>query len=117
MKAKVATRLAALAIAAVGGSLVPLLLVDRPVLRLTWDRLGPRVVNRVTERVTDRIAPNDSTPTVERPASPKDLHEAPRPRTSQRPARPLVNPSDYCRRHWWTAGPVRRIISWPFRRR
>jgi hypothetical protein len=28
---------------------------------------------------------------------------------------PLLNPNGYCRPHWWTAGPVRAIVSAPFR--
>lgn len=48
-------RVLILAISAAASTAVPYALQDRPVLRWTWDRFGPVVVDMAEERIDDQF--------------------------------------------------------------
>ena len=112
------TRLAAIVVSTVVGTVGPFVLQNRPGLRWVFDRAEGRIVQRVLDRLPTPLAPPEpvETPSPERyddgVAVPYQacIH----PRAHEAPA-PLVNPNGYCRAHWWTAGPVRAVVSAPFR--
>lgn len=121
LQALVVKRLALVAVTTLATTVVPVLLQDRPVLKWTWDKIGPRVVTRVTDRLEP--APAEPAPKAEptvivvpapQPAEPERVNVT---LPVYQPYQPAchVNPHDYCRYHWWTAGPVRRVVSFPVR--
>lgn len=125
MPQALAARLAIFVATTVATTVVPVMLQDRPVLRWTWGKLGPVVETRVAKRINDRLNP----PEVDVDIEINHRQQLPVPRVHDdgvqctTPAcfnpyghsNPVLNPNDFCRRHWWTAGPVRRIVSFPFR--
>lgn len=125
MPQALAARLAVFVVTTVATTVVPVMLQDRPVLRWTWGRFGPVVQTRVIDRVQDRLAPPEVDVDIE--INHRVHQPVPQPYNDgvqcTTPAcfdphghpHPALNPNDFCRRHWWTAGPVRRIISFPFR--
>jgi hypothetical protein len=125
MPQALAARLAVFVVTTVATTVVPVMLQDRPVLRWTWGKFGPVIQTRVADRVQDRLAPPEVDVDIE--INHRQVPVAPAPYNDgvdcTTPAcfdpcvhhGPVLNPNDYCRRHWWTAGPVRRIISFPFR--
>lgn len=125
MPQALAARLAVLVVTTVATTVVPVLVQDRPILKWTWNRFGPVIETRVKDRVQDRLDPQVETV----PVNHRQPQLDPQPYNDgvqlTVPAcvdphhhyvhRPVVNPNGYCRRHWWTAGPVRWIVSLPFR--
>lgn len=121
------SKLVLLGVSTVLGTVVPFALQDRPRLLWVWDKIGPRVVVKVKDQVDDRLRP----PKVEVPTVPV-RHVTPAPirwdddvvvegacinphdQYVEHRQGPL-NPRGLCRQHWWTAGPVRAVVSFPFR--
>ena len=55
LKTLIAKKFAALLITAVGTSLLPSLLLERPILSKAWGRWGPMVVDRAVDAASDQI--------------------------------------------------------------
>lgn len=55
LKAFAAKKLAVLLITAAGSSLLPSLLLERPVLSKAWGRWGPRIVDKAVDVASDQI--------------------------------------------------------------
>lgn len=118
-------RLAIFAVTTVATTVIPVIVQDRPILKWTWGRFGPVIETRIRDRIEDRLAPQPipkESEVVVRPVKfddgvqltvPACIH--PHDHCGHPPRRPLLNPNDYCRYHWWRAGPVRRVVSFPFR--
>lgn len=111
------TRIAALVVSTVVGTVGPFVLQNRPGLRWVFDRTEGRIVQRVVDRLPN---PFDEEETVETPVPDRYDDGVAVPYQAcihphGQPYRPVINPNGYCRPHWWTAGPVRRIVSAPFR--
>lgn len=108
-------RVVTIIVTSILGAVGPLILQDRPGLKWVFDRTQGRIVQRVVDKV-----PNPFEAPAEHPVPDRfdDGIKVPyqaciNPHSA--PVRPVVNPNGYCRRHWWTAGPVRAIVSAPVR--
>ncbi len=125
MPQALAARLAVFVVTTVATTVVPVMLQDRPVLRWTWGKFGPVIETRVADRIQDRLAPPEVD--VDIKINHRVHQPVPQPYNDGVPCTtpacfnphshsgPVLNPNDYCRRHWWTAGPVRWVVSLPFR--
>lgn len=112
-------RLIMLGVTTLATTVIPVLLEDRPKLKFIFDKIGPRIVSKVQAEVDERFLP---------PAQYQHKQTYPMRfdngvsvegaciNANQAAGDYQVgNPNGYCRQHWWTAGPVRAVTSFPFR--
>ena len=46
-----------MAASTLGGTVIPFLIQDRPVLKWSWEKFGPTVISRIEDRANDTINP------------------------------------------------------------
>jgi hypothetical protein len=110
------TRIAVLLVSSAVGTVGPFVLQNRPGLTWAFDKTQGRIVQRVVDRLPNPFDKQDATPGPVKYDDGVIVNGAClTPYDDLSAHGPLLNPNDYCRPHWWTAGPVRSFISAPFR--